>query len=179
MHGALVQSKTPSLERFLFGLGIHHVGHHVAKILASQFGSLETLLTVTREALLEIRDIGPEIAQGVASFFAEQRNVAVLDRMKALGVEVQAVPREVSAHAGPLTGKSFVFTGGLESVSRQEAAQRLEALGGRVISSVSKHTAYVVVGKAPGSKLDEAKRLGVAVLDEAGFFDLLRADGVD
>lgn len=179
LFSAMDQSKTPSLERFLFGLGIHHVGQHVAQILASQFGSLETLLTVTREALLDIRDIGPEIAQSVVSFLAEPRNVAVLDRMKALGVDVQAVSREVSAYAGPLTGKSFVFTGGLESVSRQEAAQRLEALGGRVASSVSTHTTYVVAGKAPGSKLDEAKRLGVAVLGEAGFLELLRADGVD
>ncbi len=176
---AIAQSKTPSLERFLFGLGIHHVGHHVTQILASQFGSLETLLAVTQEELLEIYDIGPEIAQSVVHFFAEPRNVVVLDSMKTLGVDVQAVPRETSGQAAPLKGNSFVFTGGLESLSRQEAGQRLEALGGRVTSSVSKHTSYVVVGKAPGSKLAEAKRLGVAVLDEAGLLELIRAAGVD
>ena len=174
---AIAHSKTPSLERFLFGLGIHHVGHHVAQILASQFGSLETLLAATQEELLEIYDIGPEIAQSVVHFFAEPRNVAVLENMKALGVNVQAVPRETSGRAAPLKGKSFVFTGGLDSLSRQEAAQRLKAFGGRVTSSVSKHTAYVVVGKAPGSKLAEAKRLGVAVLDEAGLLELIRAAG--
>ena len=174
---AIAHSKTPSLERFLFGLGIHHVGHHVAQILASQFGSLETLLAATQEELLEIYDIGPEIAQSVVHFFAEPRNVAVLENMKALGVDVQAVPRETSGRATPLKGKSFVFTGGLDSLSRQEAAQRLKAFGGRVTSSVSKHTAYVVVGKAPGSKLAEAKRLGVAVLDEAGLLELIRAAG--
>lgn len=176
---AIRQSKTPSLERFLFGLGIHHVGQHVAQILASQFGSLETLLTVTREELVEIHDIGPEIAQSVVHFFAEPRNVDVLDKMKASGVAVQSAPRAVSGQAAPLQGKSFVFTGGLESLSRQEAAQRLQALGGRVSSSVSKQTAYVVVGKAPGSKLDDAKRLGVPVLDEAGFLELIRVAGAD
>ena len=174
---AIGQSKTPSLERFLFGLGIRHVGHHVAQILASQFGSLDRLLTVTREELLEIHDIGPEIAQSVVNFFAEERNVAVLNAMKTLGVNVRTVSAEKSGQAGPLQGKSFVFTGGLESVSRQEAAQRVEALGGRVTSAVSKHTAYVVVGKDPGSKLDEANRLGIPVLDEAGFLELCRTGG--
>ena len=176
---AIQQSKTPSLKRFLFGLGIHHVGQHVAQILASQFGSLETLLTATREQLEEIHDIGPEIAQSVVHFFAEPRNVAVLDGMKTLGVDIQSLPREASEKAAPLQGKSFVFTGALESLSRPEAARRLEALGGRVASSVSKHTAYVVVGKAPGSKLDDARRLGVAVLDEAGFLELIRTAGFD
>jgi DNA ligase (NAD+) len=174
---AIEQNTTPSLERFLFGLGIHHVGHHVAQILASQFGSLDRLLTVTREELLEIHDIGPEIAQSVVSFFAEERNVAVLNDMKTLGVNVRTVSAEKSGQAGPLQGKSFVFTGGLGSVSRQEAAQRVEALGGRVTSAVSKHTAYIVVGKDPGSKLDEAKRLAIPVLDEAGFLELCRAGG--
>ena len=176
---AIEQSKTPSLERFLFGLGIHHVGQHVARILAAQFGSLEKLMTATREELVDIRDIGPEIAQSVVSFFAEQRNVAALNRMKGWGVNVQAVSRQTSEQTAPLKGKSIVFTGGLESVSRQEAAQRLQALGGRVTSSVSKHTAYVVAGKAPGSKLDEARRLGIPVLDEAGFLELIRTAGVD
>lgn len=174
---AITESKVPVLERFLFGLGIRHVGHHVAQILAAQFGSLDKLLTVTREELLEIRDIGPEIAQSVVSFFAEERNVAVLNAMKTLGVNVRTVSPEKSRHVGSLQGKSFVFTGGLESVSRQEAAQRVKALGGRVTSAVSKHTAYVVVGKDPGSKLDEAKRLGIAVLDEAGFLELFQAGG--
>lgn len=179
LFSAIEQSKTPSLERFLFGLGIHHVGQHVAQILASQFGSLEKLMTVTHEELVDIHDIGPEIAQSVVHFFAEHRNVAVLKRMKESGVDVQTVLRETSDQASPLKGKSFVFTGGLESVSRQEAAQLLQAHGGRVTSSVSKYTAYVVAGKDPGSKLDEAKRLGIPLLDEAEFLELLRDAGVD
>ena len=174
---AIEQSKTPSLERFLFGLGIHHVGQHVAHILASEFGSLERLLTATSEELVEIHDIGTEIAQSVVRFFAEPRNVAVLDRMKTLGVAVQAAPHEATGQGAPLKGKSFVFTGGLESLSRQDATQRVEALGGRVTSAVGKHTAYVVVGKDPGSKLDEAKRLGIALLDETGFLELIRSAG--
>lgn len=174
---AIARSHTPSLERFLFGLGIHHVGQHVAQILASQFGSLERLLTVSYEELKELHDIGPEIAQSVVHFFAEPRNVAVLDRMKALGVVVQDTHRKTSGQVTPLKGKSFVFTGGLEGLSRQDAAQRLKALGGRVTTSVSKHTTYVVVGKDPGSKLAEAERLGIAVLDEDGFLELIRSAG--
>ena len=101
--------------------------------------------------------------------------MGVLGKMKALGVAVQAAPREASRQTAPLKGKSLVFAGGLESLSRQEAAQRVEALGGRVTSAVSKHTAYIVVGKDPGLKLDEAKRLGIALLDETGFLDLIQS----
>ncbi len=176
---AIAQSNTPSLGRFLFGLGIHHVGQHVAHILASQFGSLDAILIATQERLLEIHDIGPEIAQSVVHFFAEPRNVAVLESMKALGVDVQAAPRETSAQAVPLKGKSFVFTGGLDRLSRHAAKQRIEELGGRVTASVSKKTNYVVAGKDPGSKFDDAKRLGVAVLDEAEFLELTRTANVD
>ncbi len=171
---ALANSKTPSLDRFLFGLGIHHVGRHVAHVLAAQFGSLETLLTATREMLLNIYDVGPEIAQSVVHFFGEPRNVAVLENMKALGMAVQPVSRETTESVSPWSGKSFVLTGGLESLSREEAAQCIKRLGGRVTSSVSPHTTYVVVGKSPGSKLNEAKRLGVDVLDEAAFLELTR-----
>ena len=109
---AIEQSKAPSLERFLFGLGIHHVGHHVAQILAPQFGSLAKLMTATREELVDIRDIGPEIAQSVVSFFAEPRNVAVLDRMKELGVAVQTVSRETSEQTSPLKGKTLCSPAG-------------------------------------------------------------------
>ena len=168
------QSKNPSLGQFLFGLGIRHVGHHVARILASQFGSLDAILNATRERLLEIHDIGPEIAQSVVRFFAEPRNVAVLESMKALGVEVQAAPRETSEHAAPLRGKSFVFTGGLDRLSRHAAKQRVEELGGRVASSVSKKTNYVVVGKDPGSKLEDVRHLDVSILDESQFLALIR-----
>ncbi len=170
---AIEQSKQPSLERFLFGLGIHQVGAHVAHILAGQFGSLETLMTATRDSLLDIRDIGPEIAESVAHFFAEPRNVGVLERMKALGVHVRNVPRETNAQGMSLNGKIFVLTGSLDRLSRREAVQRIEKLGGRVTSSVSAHTHYVVVGDDPGRKLDDAKRLGVSILDESQLFELI------
>ena len=176
---AIAQSKRPSLERFLFGLGIHHVGHHVAQILARQFGSLRKLMAATQERLLGIHDIGPEIAQSVVLFFAEPRNIAVLQSMKELGVEVQEMLGTPGVDATPLNGKSFVLTGGLDRLSRHEAKQRIEELGGRVTASVSKKTNYVVVGKDPGSKFDDAKRLGVAVLDEAEFLELTRTANVD
>ncbi len=171
---AIAYSQRPSLERFLFGLGIHHVGAHVAHVLAMRFGSLETLLTATRDMLLDVRDIGPEIAQSVAHFFAEPRNAGVLKRMKESGVTVQNVPRETSAPATGLQGNVFVLTGGLEGLSRQKATQRIEELGGKVASSVSQQTNYVVAGKDPGAKLDKAKRLGIAVIDESQLLELTR-----
>ncbi len=170
---AIAQSRQPSLERFLFGLGIRHVGAHVAHVLARQFGSLETLMTATQDRLLDIHDIGPEIAQSVVSFFAESRNVGVLESMKALDVEVQNVPCEINARATSLSGTIFVFTGSLDRLNRREASRRIEALGGRVTSSVSKNTGYVVAGKDPGSKLDDAKRLGVTILDESQLLGLI------
>ncbi len=166
LHAAIEQSKQPSLERFLLGLGIRHVGVHVARILATQFGSLETLMTATRDSLVDIHDIGPEIAQSVVHFFAEPRNLGVLESMKALGVTVQDVPHETNTRAMSLSGKIFVFTGSLERWSRRTISQRIAELGGKVTSSVSKQTHYVVVGKEPGSKLEDAKRLGIAILDE-------------
>ena len=170
---AIACSKRPSLERFLFGLGIHHVGVHVARLLAGHLGSLEMLMTATPDRLLAIQDIGPEIAESVVGFFAEPRNVNVLQSMKALGVEVQDVPCETHASAMSLSGKIFVFTGSLDRVSRQEASRRIQERGGRVTASVSAHTHYVVAGEHPGSKLDDAKRLGVAILDESHLLALI------
>ncbi len=173
LHEAIAQSRQPPLERFLFGLGIRHVGAHVARILASQFGSLETLMAATQDSLVDIHDVGPEIAQSVVHFFAEPGNLAVLERMKALGVAVQDVPHETNAHVKALSGKIFVFTGSLERWSRRRISQRVAELGGKVTASVSKQTHYVVAGKDPGSKLDDAKRLGVAILDEAQLLELV------
>ena len=170
---AIAHSKQPSLERFLFGLGIHHVGAYGARVLAGQFGSLETLMTATQDRLLDIPDIGPEIAQSVVRFFAEPRNVSVLNSMKALGVEVQDVPRETNAPVMSLSGKTFVLTGSLDRLNRREASRRIQERGGRITASVSTHTHYVVAGKDPGSKLDDAKRLGVSILDESQLLGLI------
>ncbi len=170
---AIAQSKRPSLERFLVGLGIRHVGVHVAHILASRFGSLEALRTATRDRLLDVHDIGPEIAQSVVHFFAEPRNVGVLERMKALGVDVRDAPSETRARAMSLNGTVFVLTGALDCLSRREASQRIEERGGKVTSNISRRTQYVVAGKNPGSKVDDAKRLGVPILDESQLLGLI------
>ena len=171
---AIEQSTTPTLERFLFGLGIHHVGSHVAKVLANEFGSLEKVIAATEEELLLVHEIGPETAHSVVTFFAEPRNLAVLTRMKELGVRIEERPLDEGAHAKPLAGQIFVLTGGLEGFTRQGAKQKIERLGGRVTSSVSKKTHYVVAGSDPGSKLDDAKKLGITVLTEEEFSILVR-----
>ena len=171
---AIEQSKTPNLACFLFGLGIRHVGSHVAKVLANKFGSLSKVMAATKEILLSVHEIGPETAQSVVTFFAETRNRAVLKRMMELGVCVGEQVGIDKAIAKPWKGKLFVITGTLEGFTRQEASQRIEELGGRVMSSVSKKTTYVLVGADPGSKLDAAKMFGIPILDEEEFSKLLR-----
>jgi len=176
---AIEQSKTPSLERFLFGLGIHNVGSHVAKILANQFGSLDNVMAATEEILLQVHEIGPEIARSVVTFFAEPRNRSVLIQMKDLGVTVEEIPVDDGTRVKPLAGKIFVLTGGLAGYTRQEAKQRIEQLGGRVTSSVSKKTDYVVAGNDPGSKLDEAKKLRIQIVNEEEFSYLLNRSSIE
>ena len=165
----LENSKQAPLVRFLIGLGIRHVGAHIAKVLANHYGSLPAIQKTTKEQLQEIHEIGPEIASSVESFFQEERNLAVLKRMKELGVRVQEIKKSSDSLGQPLAGKIFVLTGTLESMTREEAKQKIESLGGRVTSSVSKQTDYVVAGKDPGSKLDRATQLGVTILNEEDF----------
>lgn len=173
---AIEQSKAPTLERFLFGLGIHHVGSHVAKVLANHFGALEKVMAVTEDELVQVHEIGPETAHSVVTFFAEPRNGVVLDQMMELGVQVEAISSDEHANTKRLAGKIFVLTGGLSGYTRQEAKQRIERLGGRVTSSVSKKTHFVVAGTDPGSKFDEAKKLGVDILNEEKFTALLEQE---
>ncbi|MDT7041314.1 NAD-dependent DNA ligase LigA [Candidatus Nitronereus thalassa] len=171
---AIEQSKAPSLDRFLFGLGIHHVGSHVAKVLANHYGALEMVIAATEEDLLQIHEIGPETAHSVMTFFAEPRNLTVLYQMNELGVRVKKISSDEGVQPKPFVGKIFVLTGGLDGFTRQEAKQRIEQLGGRVTSSVSKKTDYVVAGHDPGSKFDTAKKLGVQILNEAEFSNLVK-----
>jgi DNA ligase (NAD+) len=123
------------------------------------------------EELTAVRDVGPEVAAAIHQFFAEKQNRSVIGRLLDAGVE----PAPVEAVHGPLSGKRFVLTGGLASMTRPEAQRRIEALGGRVVSSVSTETDYVVVGEEPGSKLARARKLGIATLDEDAFRALVRA----
>jgi DNA ligase (NAD+) len=164
------ESRTRPLASFLTALGIPHVGFSAAEVLAEELGSLDMLESMTEEDFEAVEGIGPVIAQSLSSFFAEKRNRAVLDRMRAGGVK--PTPPEPKKE-GSLTGKTFVLTGSLEQFSRSEAQSALEDLGGKVTSSVSTKTDYVVVGDNPGSKFDKAKQLGVEVLDEDGLRKLL------
>ena len=167
--GEIEKSKDVPFARLLIGLGIRHVGTHIARVLAKKFVSLDNLRRATEEELLLIRDIGPEIAASVTHFFQESRNLMVWQHMESLGVRVQQEADVSEPHAQPLRGKIFVLTGTLKGYSRQEAKRRIEELGGRVTTSVSKQTDYLVAGEDPGSKYDSAKKLGVRIIDENEF----------
>jgi DNA ligase (NAD+) len=166
----LERSKHTTLPRFLVALGIRQVGEATAKALALHFGELDAIMDATVEQLTEVRDVGPEVAALIHAFFAEERNRALIGRLRKAGV----TPAPVTETRGPLAGKKFVLTGGLDSMSRPEAQRRIEGLGGRVTSSVSKDTDYVVVGVDPGSKVKRAEKLGIAQLDEDAFLKLVR-----
>ena len=168
--GAIEGSKQRPLARFLYALGIRNVGEHLAKLLARQFGSLQELSRAGAEELLAIHEIGPQVAASVVGFFAAPANQATLERLTELGVVPEAAQRRTG---GPLTGKTFVFTGTLPTLGRKQAQEQVERLGGRAAGSVSKKTDYVVTGDAAGSKLDKARELGVTILDEAAFLELL------
>ncbi|MBI5918388.1 MAG: NAD-dependent DNA ligase LigA [Nitrosomonadales bacterium] len=169
---ALEKSKQATLNRFLFALGIRHVGETTAKDLACYFGKLDAIMQATPEQLLNVPDVGPVVAQSLVDFFAEPHNREVVQQLRALGVSWQE-HEGTSGQVLPLTGKTFVLTGTLPSMSRDEARAKLEALGAKVAGSVSKKTDFVVAGAEAGSKLSRAQELGVPVLDEAGLVDLL------
>src|SRR5437667_68020 len=169
LRAQLERSKQTTLPRLLVALGIRQVGEATAKALAEHFGTLERLMDATEEELQEVRDVGPEVAASIRGFFAEKQNRKVIQKLLAAGVR----PAAVSRPKGPLAGKKFVLTGTLETMTRPEAQRRIEALGGRLQSSVSKETDYVVVGVDPGSKLAKAKALGVRTVEEKAFVKLL------
>ena len=173
LASAIAGSKARGLSRFLNALGIRMVGERVARLLATRFGSLERLMAASEATLAETRGIGPTIAASVRKFFDDETNRRVLADLGSLGVDL--TERGVTIDGPqPLTGKTFVITGTLPSLTRDAARELVESLGGRVTSSVTRKTHYVVVGEAPGSKADDAQRLGVLVLDEAAFLDLTR-----
>ncbi|MEJ6003502.1 NAD-dependent DNA ligase LigA [Paucibacter soli] len=172
---ALEKSKSTTLARFLFGLGIRQIGETTAKDLARHFGALDALMDASVEQLLQVRDVGPIVAQSIHTFFAQPHNRDVVEQLRAAGVHW---PEGEGAAADqgpkPLLGKTLVLTGTLPTLSRDAAKELIEAAGGKVSGSVSKKTHYVVAGEEAGSKLDKARELGVAVLDEAGLQALLR-----
>ncbi len=167
---AIQRSKKRPLANLIYGLGIRHVGGTAAELVANEAGSLDRLQSMTIDELVGLEGVGAVIAESIAAFFAQERNLEVLDKLRAGGAVNRAPARR---KAGPLQGQTFVLTGSLEKFSRPEATRALEALGAKVTSSVSKKTSYVVAGDAPGSKLERAQALKVPVLDEAGLEQLL------
>jgi DNA ligase (NAD+) len=167
------KARSTTLERFLIALGIRHVGETVARLLARHFGDLDPLLAASREQLEAIEGIGPTIAESVFRFFADPRNRSEVERLRSLGLRWKKTAPAPPRGEGPLAGRTFVLTGSLEGMTRNEAKRRIEERGGKVTGSVSKKTSYVVAGADPGSKLDKARQLEVEVLDEAGLEALL------
>jgi DNA ligase (NAD+) len=167
LMAAIEASKRPRLDRFLYALGIEHVGATVAKLLADHFGSVDPLYDATVDELQEIRGIGPEVATAVHDFFSSARNQKVLDRLRKAGVRPVVAARPKGPQ--PLAGETLVFTGGLDRMSRPEAQQKAEAAGARIAGGISKGVTLVVAGPGAGSKLDKAARLKIPVIDEAAF----------
>ena len=167
---SIARSKNPPLDKFIYALGIRHVGERTAKLLAERFGSIENLMAAKIEDLTAVNEIGTEIAASIVEFFHESKNKAVMKKFAKAGVAPQR--KEISLNA-PLVGKSFVFTGAMGSMGRNEAKEIVENLGGVVHSSVTKKATYVVAGVDPGSKLDKAKSYGIRVISEAEFLKLI------
>ncbi|PRD68001.1 DNA ligase [Malikia spinosa] len=169
---ALAQARQTTLGRFLFGLGIRHVGEATAKELARHFGSLDAIMAASEEALLQVADVGPVVAHSITTFFAQPHNREVVQQLRAAGVHwPEGAP--AASTALPLAGQTYVLTGTLPTLSRDQAKAMLEAAGAKVAGSVSKKTHCVVAGAEAGSKLDKARELGVRVIDEAGLLELL------
>jgi DNA ligase (NAD+) len=166
------KSKTTTLPKFLFGLGIRHVGEATAKELSRHFGTMDAIMDATLEQLLQVSDIGPTVAQSIRTFFDQAHNREVVEQLKACGVHWKEGVASEGASL-PLTGQTFVLTGTLQSMGRDDAQTKLEMLGAKVASSVSKKTHAVVAGTEAGSKLEKAQSLGVLILDEAAFMELL------
>ena len=172
---ALEKSKQTTLPRFLFGLGIRHVGEATAKDLARHFGQIDRIMDATEEQLLAVRDVGPVVARSIRTFFDQPHNREVVEQLRAAGVTWTEHEPSAAADAAslPLFGKTLVLTGTLPTLSREEAKALIEEAGGKVAGSVSKKTHYVVAGEEAGSKLEKAQTLGVPILDEAGLQALL------
>jgi DNA ligase (NAD+) len=186
---AIEKSKDTTLPRFIYALGIRNVGETTARDLAAYFGTLDRLIGADVEALARVPDIGPVVAQSIADFFSEPHNLEIIEQLRASGVrwkendgeamrQAQPVPG-ASPGSGKVRGKTFVLTGSLPNLARDEVKEKLEAQGGKVTGSVSKKTDFVVAGADPGSKFDKATELGITILDEAGLLQLLQESQAD
>jgi DNA ligase (NAD+) len=173
---AIEKSKETTLPRLLYALGIREVGEATALALARHFGTLEALMRASAEEIEQVEDVGPVVAAHVATFFASEDHIRVIKELRNKGVKWHEVARAPSGASAPLAGRTFVLTGTLSSMTREEAEEALTARGAKVSASVSKKTSWVVAGADAGSKLARARELGVAVLDEQEFRALLRRD---
>ncbi len=169
----LEASKTRPFARVLFGLGIRHVGQHVAEVVADRWGGFEALRGASQEALEDVAEIGPTVASSLVAWLQDEDEQAQVDRMIEAGL-APATPAPAATGDGPLAGRSFLFTGKLERMSRREANEMVKAAGGRLVSGVSKNLDVLVVGEKPGSKLKKAQELGIEVLEEEAFLELVR-----
>jgi len=172
---AIERSKSASLARLIYALGIRHVGERTAAALAEHFGSIDALKNATEEELAKVPDVGPVVARSIATFFRQAETEEVLRKLKAVGIDPKSEERKVS---DVFAGKTVVFTGGLSNLTREEAESLVFELGGKPSSSVSRNTDLVVVGENPGSKLEKARSLGVRIVTEDEFLQMLRDAGV-
>jgi DNA ligase (NAD+) len=168
---AIEKSKATTLARFIFALGIRHVGESTAKELARHFGGIDALLKADEAQLLDVADVGPVVARSILQFLADPMNVELIEQLRANGVHWEEGASE--ARPKPLAGLTFVLTGTLPTMGRDEAEERIEGAGGKVAGSVSKKTSYLVAGDDAGSKLAKAETLGVPVIDEAALLEML------
>lgn len=167
---SIEKSKNQSLSRLIYGLGIRHVGKYAAQLLASQYNSIDILAKIDIEELKEIHGLGDKTAEAIGTFFATEENIELINKLKNIGIKTHEVVRTEDM---PLKGKKFVFTGGLQSLSRPDASDAVKQKGGIVSSSVSKDTDYVIAGEKPGSKYEKAKKMGLTILNEEEFKKLV------
>lgn len=169
---AIEKSKHTTLEKFIYALGIRQVGQHMAKVLAKHYGSLDKIINATEEDLLEIKEIGPETAKSIVAFFKEKKNRDLIEKLLKAGIKIKQAKPE--GELEKLKGNIFVFTGSLKTLTRDQAKEIVEKLSGKASSSVSKNTTYVVAGEDAGSKLEKAKALGIKIITEDEFLDMIK-----
>lgn len=169
---AIEKSKQRPFGKVLYAIGIRHVGEGVAQVLAKEFGSIDVLRQADEEELTAIREIGPRIAQSVVEFFKEKNNIELVERLKKAGLQLES--KQPEQHKKTLEGKTFVVTGTLDSYTRDEVKSLIESLGGKVTSSVSTRTDYVVAGSDAGSKLTKARDLNIRILRENEFLSMVK-----
>ncbi len=167
-------SKSRDLSRILFGLSIPNVGEHISELIAEKFEDINNIISAEYDELVEINEIGPEVASSIIEFFKSPENLKLISDLKSFGVKFPRSKKQHSIEDSEFTGKTFVFTGSLNSMSRSEASKEIKRLGGRVTSVVTKKTDFVVAGSEPGSKFEKAEKLGVKILTEEEFLNLLK-----